>query len=254
LQAWLARVAALRRELPPEVHDGLARLEAALSALAAVPPAPDAEQARLVTVALAVLDELHGARAAAPPPIAAAHRAPATQARKPARSVAPLDRAAPAPPPAQPVPQPSARAAVAPRSEQSSVAPDATAAEVERWLAAARQPTTSVAGVGPSRAAELERFGLKTVEDLLYHLPFRYDDRRSLRRAGELQVGDTVTTILEIRRVDQRQVGKGGRRQVLSAIAGDETGTVELIWYHQIRWFRSRLKPGGRWLVHGRVE
>jgi ATP-dependent DNA helicase RecG len=250
LNAWLERVAALRRELPPDFHDGLARLAAALSALAAVPSAPDAEQVRLVTGALAVLDELHGARAAAPSAIVAGP-APAMQARKPAREAARRDEATP-PPPAG---QPSARAASGPRSDPSGVvAPDATVADVERWLGAGRQPTTSVAGVGPSRAAELERFGLKTVEDLLYHLPFRYDDRRSLRRAGELQIGDTVTAILEIRRVDQRQVGKGGRRQVLSAIAGDETGTVELIWYNQIRWFRSRLKPGGRWLVHGRVE
>ncbi|MEW6269575.1 MAG: ATP-dependent DNA helicase RecG, partial [Thermodesulfobacteriota bacterium] len=113
---------------------------------------------------------------------------------------------------------------------------------------------TSVSGVGPARAAELDRFGLRTVEDLLYHLPFRYDDRRSLRRARDLRAGEAATTVLEIKRIDQRQVGKGGRRQVLSAIAADETGMVELVWYNQIRWFRSRLKPGGRWLVHGKVE
>ena len=143
--------------------------------------------------------------------------------------------------------------APAPRAELP-VSPDATLDEVERWLRVASAMTTIVPGVGPTRAAELERFGLKSVDDLLYHLPFRYDDRRSLRRAGELRLGESATAILEIRRVDLRQVGKGGRRSVLSAMAGDDTGTVELLWYNQVRWFRSRLKPGGRWLVHGRVE
>src|SRR5262249_5379533 len=43
-------------------------------------------------------------------------------------------------------------------------------------------------------------------------------------------------------------------RQVLSAIARDETGFLELVWYHQLRFFRSRLAPGSRWIVHGRIE
>ena len=264
LQAWLARVATLRRAQPAAVQDGLAQLEAALTALAAAPPAPDAEQVRLATAALAALGALRGASAAAPAREAAVPEVPAlpaAPARKRPRAAAREEGAEPAKPAPQPAPAaaPSASRAQPETPPQTpaahgGAAPDASVADVERWLGAASQPTTSVAGVGPSRAAELERFGLKTVEDLLYHLPFRYDDRRSLRRAGELRLGDTVTTVLEIRRVDQRQVGKGGRRQVLSAIAGDETGTVELLWYNQIRWFRSRLKPGGRWLVHGRVE
>jgi len=43
LQVWLERVATLRRERPAAVQDGLERLETALAALAAAPPAPDAE-------------------------------------------------------------------------------------------------------------------------------------------------------------------------------------------------------------------
>ncbi len=105
-----------------------------------------------------------------------------------------------------------------------------------------------------SKAGAPERVGSITVDDLLYHLPFRYEDRRSLRRVADLVPGEAATVVLEIRRVDERHVGKGGRRSVLSAVAGDETGSVELVFFNQIRWFRSRLKAGSRWLAHGRVE
>src|SRR2546430_10072383 len=61
-----------------------------------------------------------------------------------------------------------------------------SAAPVGPALAALAQPAQAVRGIGPQRAAELARFGLATVEDLLYHLPFRIHDRRSLRPLGQL--------------------------------------------------------------------
>ena len=39
-------------------------------------------------------------------------------------------------------------------------------------------PVQFVKGVGPRRAEMLEKAGLATIEDLVFHLPFRYEDRR----------------------------------------------------------------------------
>jgi len=250
VRSWLDRLAALARDATPALGDAARRLEAVLGRLGDGPASAE-DRGALASEALALLEGLRGLVGAsgvdASPeaaPRAAAAAAAAPRATTPARS---RTVAAAAPPLAAGESRVAPRRAIAPT-------PDATLAEVERWLRAASSGAIAVPGVGPARATELERFGLKTVDDLLYHLPFRYDDRRSLRQAGELTIGETVSTVLEIRRIDQRNVGKGGRRSVLSAIAGDETGTVELLWYNQIRWFRSRLKPGGRWLVHGRIE
>ena len=44
-------------------------------------------------------------------------------------------------------------------------------------------------GVGPVRAAQLAGRGLATVEDLLYHLPFRYEDRRDVTAVSEAEAG-----------------------------------------------------------------
>ena len=56
-----------------------------------------------------------------------------------------------------------------------------------------------VKGVGPRVALMLEAKGIKTAEDLLYHLPFRYEDRQNPRSLDELQPGETASVIAEVR-------------------------------------------------------
>ena len=53
-----------------------------------------------------------------------------------------------------------------------------------------------VKGVGPRRAEKLETQGLTVVEDLLYHLPFRYEDRRAFASIAELAPGGGARTVL----------------------------------------------------------
>jgi ATP-dependent DNA helicase RecG len=120
-------------------------------------------------------------------------------------------------------------------------------------LAALAQPTEVVRAVGPKRAAELARFGLRTVEDLLYHIPFRYEDRRSLRALDELHVGEEATAVGEVARVAQGFAGRRGRR-VLEIVLCDANGLLLLVWFHQIQYFARRFAVGQRLVVHGRVE
>ena len=55
-------------------------------------------------------------------------------------------------------------------------------------------------GVGPRRAEKLSEAGVACVEDLLYVLPFRYEDRRSFARLAELRPGAAdCTTIVTVR-------------------------------------------------------
>ena len=108
-------------------------------------------------------------------------------------------------------------------------------------------------GVGPKRGEMLEKAGLRTFEDLLFHLPFRYEDRRrisTLRQAapgGEATLVGKVTAVREHRR-------PGRRGSILHALFTDESGWAELLWFQQAAYFRERLKEGSLWLVHGRVE
>ncbi len=108
-------------------------------------------------------------------------------------------------------------------------------------------------GVGPRRAEQLARLGLETLEDLLYHLPFRYDDRRSLQPISRLRPGEDATTVGEVLAVGEARAGRTGRR-ILEARIGDGSGSLTLTWFHQVAWFKNRLAIGTRLLVHGRVE
>src|SRR3984893_5299926 len=60
-------------------------------------------------------------------------------------------------------------------------------------------PLTYVKGIGPARAAMLEAKGLRTVEDLLGYIPFRYEDRSNLRTIQQLAPGEMATVVAEVR-------------------------------------------------------
>src|SRR5215471_5973617 len=60
-------------------------------------------------------------------------------------------------------------------------------------------PVQYVKGVGPRLAEILAGKGINTVDDLLYHLPFRYEDRANPRRINELQAGEMASVIAEVR-------------------------------------------------------
>src|SRR5262249_56056170 len=53
-------------------------------------------------------------------------------------------------------------------------------------------------GVGPRRAADLERTGLVTVEDLLYRFPLRYEDRSRLQTIASLRAGQPASVAARI--------------------------------------------------------
>jgi ATP-dependent DNA helicase RecG len=115
------------------------------------------------------------------------------------------------------------------------------------------QPIQFVRGVGPRRAEILRKFGIATLEDLLYHLPFRYDDRRTLSTVRDLRVGTIASVVGELTHVAERYVGRAQRR-ILEGVLRDETGLLVLTWFHQVSYFRKRFQVGQRCLVHGKVE
>lgn len=108
-------------------------------------------------------------------------------------------------------------------------------------------------GVGPRRAELLERAGLATAEDLLFHLPFRYDDRRRISRVRDLRAGTTVTLIGRVAAVREQQTRRG-RRSVLRGTLEDGQGWLELVWFHHGDYWKKRLVGAGMWMAHGRVE
>jgi len=80
-------------------------------------------------------------------------------------------------------------------------------------------------------ASRLEKLDIKTYEDFLYHIPFRYEDYSLISKIGNVQAGEVVTiqgTVAEIK----NEFTKSWKRLQKAKIQ-DETGTIDVIWFNQ---------------------
>ena len=87
---------------------------------------------------------------------------------------------------------------------------------------------TTVKGVGPATAKALAARGLKTVGDLLYFFPRRYEDRRTVTPVGELVPGETAVARGEVESLGAW--GQGGR--MFKLVLKDGTGRLGCLWFH----------------------
>lgn len=83
-------------------------------------------------------------------------------------------------------------------------------------------------GIGPALATKLERLGITTLHDLLFHLPLRYEDRTRVTAIGAAQTGQTVVLEGDIVACDVAY----GRRRSLLAYLQDGTGKIALRFFH----------------------
>src|SRR4051812_34223456 len=108
-----------------------------------------------------------------------------------------------------------------------------------------------VKGVGPRIAAILEQKSIATVEDLLYYLPFRYEDRQNPRAIDELVPGEMATVIGEVRGSGLFRTKSG--LWIFNLTVGQGTQSIKCIWFHG-QYMRDRFKPGQVLALYGRVE
>jgi ATP-dependent DNA helicase RecG len=91
-----------------------------------------------------------------------------------------------------------------------------------------QRPVGSLRGVGPALVEKLEKLGVTQVQDLLFVLPSRYEDRTQVSDIGSLRAGSRVVVEGEIQLTE---VVYRRRRQLLSRIT-DGTGSLTLRFFH----------------------
>ncbi len=107
-----------------------------------------------------------------------------------------------------------------------------------------------VKGIGPRIAQTLKDKRVSTIEDLLYHLPFRYEDRLRPQAIEELVPGEMASLIGEVRGM---ALLRTRRMPIFEMTVGQGLGKVKCMWFHGT-YLKDRFKAGQWVALYGKVE
>jgi ATP-dependent DNA helicase RecG len=111
-------------------------------------------------------------------------------------------------------------------------------------------PAMYVKGVGPKVAEMLAAKGIQTAEDLLYHLPFRYEDRQNPRSLDELKAGEMASVIAEVR---GSALLRTRRMPLFELTVGQGRLALKCIWFNA-SYLEGKFHAGQTVAVYGKVE
>src|SRR5687768_4768950 len=113
-------------------------------------------------------------------------------------------------------------------------------------------PLQYLKGVGPRRAADLQRAGLSTVEDLLYRFPTRYEDRGHFQTIASLKPGESASVSAEVLSCGIRPTRRP-RFKIFEMLLRDRTGSLRAVWFNQ-PFLKDVFHPHQRVILFGKLE
>ncbi len=113
-------------------------------------------------------------------------------------------------------------------------------------------PLASLNRVGKTTAKNLKNIGLETAGDLLFYLPFRYDDFSSNLKISDLRDGETVNVSGTIDLIQNKRSAHR-KMQITEALIRDDSGYLKVIWFNQ-SFITRNLKIGDEISLAGRVS
>jgi len=94
-------------------------------------------------------------------------------------------------------------------------------------------PVSEIRGIGPRYLKYLEKLGIKTIKDLLWYFPFRYEDFSKIKKINELQPEEKCSIMGSVKKINVRRTYKK-KIFIIEAIIEDNTGQIIAIWFNQI--------------------
>jgi ATP-dependent DNA helicase RecG len=113
-----------------------------------------------------------------------------------------------------------------------------------------KSPVSDLPKIGPFFARKFEKLGIRTIEDLFYHVPSRYLDYSKLSHINSVQAGETVTIHAKIISIKNIFSKRGLRMQIGSV--EDSTGKITVVWFNQPFLIKT-LYPGRLVSLSGKV-
>ena len=113
-----------------------------------------------------------------------------------------------------------------------------------------KTPLTNLLGIGPYLSYKLKRLQLLTIEDLIYHFPFRYDDFSNTSSIKDAQINQVVTLKGEIWSI--KNIYTRSRKILTQAIFNDGTSPINLTWFNQ-GWLTKQIQTGDKLQISGKL-
>ncbi|MFA0012763.1 ATP-dependent DNA helicase RecG [Vibrio lentus] len=111
-------------------------------------------------------------------------------------------------------------------------------------------PLNSLSGVGAKVAEKLEKVGLNNVQDLLFHLPLRYEDRTRIYPIVKLHAGLWAAVQGKVMHVDTIF----GKRKMLAVKISDGNGTITLRFFNFTAGMKNNFAEGKQVHAYGEIK
>ncbi|HEV2698350.1 MAG TPA: ATP-dependent DNA helicase RecG, partial [Terriglobales bacterium] len=111
-------------------------------------------------------------------------------------------------------------------------------------------PVQFVKGIGPKLSEILANKDIRTVDDLLHYLPFRYEDRQNPRGIAELQLGEMATLVAEVR---TSGLFRTRRMPIFQLTVGQGRSRLKCIWFNGT-YLKDKFQPGQLVALYGKVD
>jgi ATP-dependent DNA helicase RecG len=115
-------------------------------------------------------------------------------------------------------------------------------------------PVQYIKGVGTQRAKLLDRLGIKTVKDAIFYLPYRYEDRSSIKKISHIRPEETNTIAGKILKTDIITPNpKRPRLKIFELAVSDGSGLLKAKWFNQT-YLKKIFKPGQEVILYGTIK
>lgn len=108
-------------------------------------------------------------------------------------------------------------------------------------------------GIGPKRAGLFSSLGIKTIEDLFYYFPRRYEDRTNFLPIAKLLQGQVYTIKARVLASKERTSFKRRGFSIVEAVVSDDSGSISCVWFNQ-PYLKEYFKPGQELILYGKVD
>ncbi|MFH0827257.1 MAG: ATP-dependent DNA helicase RecG [Candidatus Omnitrophota bacterium] len=114
-------------------------------------------------------------------------------------------------------------------------------------------PIRFLKGVGPKREKKFEEIGIRSIEDLLYYFPRRYEDRTRFISISKAKEGERLTIKGEVLARGEKQSWKRRGFRILEVVVGDGSGRISCVWFNQ-GYLKDYFEVGVTVILFGLIE